>query len=263
MEFPSVSCVVPCHNAAGTLRRAVRSVLAQDHVRDCVLVDDASGDDTRAVANRLAAEDARVRVIGLARNLGQAAARNVGAALAGGDLLVFLDADDEYLPGFFAAAVRRFAADPAVAAIKVGVEIVGMPAHLSLPDDDPRYAAVVNSSASNMMLWKFVFFAAGGFPLGPAFGGELGGEDIALVNAVWANYGMYYLGQRFLRVHDRPGSHLARYLARTRVENGRIVFTADPREVRDGAWQAAVARHRSCAAAARQRIARLLLPAPR
>ena len=76
---PTVSVLIAAYNASRFLRRAVQSALAQTLAPlEVLIVDDASTDDTRVVANALAAEDSRVRILTLPVNSGPAAARNVG-----------------------------------------------------------------------------------------------------------------------------------------------------------------------------------------
>lgn len=88
-----ISAVIPARNAAATLARAVASVHAQTYAQvECIVVDDGSTDDTATLAERLGA-----RVISQPC-AGGAAARNRGAREARGELLAFLDADDEWLP---------------------------------------------------------------------------------------------------------------------------------------------------------------------
>ncbi len=96
---PRVSVIIPAYRTASTLERAVRSVLEQDRQDfEIVIVEDCSGDDTVEVARRLAAEDARIRVIALPQNGGQARALNFGIEVARGEWIATLDADDRYQP---------------------------------------------------------------------------------------------------------------------------------------------------------------------
>ncbi len=92
---PHFSVIIPAFNSAATLARAIESVQTQSWpVHEIIVVDDGSTDGTAAVAHQFG--DA-VRLI-QQKNLGVSAARNAGAAMATGDWLAFLDADDWYAP---------------------------------------------------------------------------------------------------------------------------------------------------------------------
>jgi CDP-glycerol glycerophosphotransferase len=97
---PVVSVVVIGYNDAANLATALRSATRQT-LRDLeiVVVDDASTDDTPAVAARFAARDPRVRVIRLERNSGGCSRpRNTGVDAATGRWVTFLDSDDVLTP---------------------------------------------------------------------------------------------------------------------------------------------------------------------
>lgn len=92
-----VSVVIPAHNSAATLARALDSVVAQTvPPYETIVVDDCSIDETPAVAARYA--DRGVRVVSLKRRGGAAGARNEGVKSARGEIIAFLDSDDEWLP---------------------------------------------------------------------------------------------------------------------------------------------------------------------
>lgn len=94
-----VSVVMPAFNAAATLGRAMRSVLAQTHRElELIVVDDASTDATARVIAEVAAGDRRVVALRQERNAGVAAARNAGLAAASGAYVAFLDSDDWWHP---------------------------------------------------------------------------------------------------------------------------------------------------------------------
>ena len=96
---PRVSVILPAHNAAGSLPAALDSLLVQSLTDfEVLVVDDASKDETAAVAAEYAANDARVHLLTRASNGGAAAARNLGFGRARGKWLALLDADDAYLP---------------------------------------------------------------------------------------------------------------------------------------------------------------------
>ncbi len=112
MQTPAPLLTVVCNvfDDAERLPRAVASALAGWTSADVevVVVDDGSGDDTGRVADRLADDDSRVRVIHLDRNDGTpGAARNVGLDAARGEWVAFVDSDDEYLPGALRRLVDR------------------------------------------------------------------------------------------------------------------------------------------------------------
>jgi O-antigen biosynthesis protein len=106
-----ISVVIPCRDAEPYLAQTIGSVLEQTRVPDEIItVDDGSSDGSLAILRRFeAAEPDRVRVV--PARLGRAArARNLGAHLATGDALMFLDADDVLHPDALAglsAALER------------------------------------------------------------------------------------------------------------------------------------------------------------
>ena len=98
---PALSVVVPCFNAQGTIEGCLRSIL-RSRYRDfeMVVVDDGSDetDATAAIVKSLRDQDARVRYFRLPANRGAAEARNVGAAQAEGEFVLFIDSDAQVLP---------------------------------------------------------------------------------------------------------------------------------------------------------------------
>ncbi|MCB9865335.1 MAG: glycosyltransferase family 2 protein [Phycisphaerales bacterium] len=113
MSGPEVSVIIPAYNAAQFLRRAVESVRAQTYTAwEVLVVDDASSDDTGAVAEALQAElGDRMRYLRQARG-GASVARNAGIAAARGRFLAFLDADDAFLPDKLARQLELFERQP-------------------------------------------------------------------------------------------------------------------------------------------------------
>ncbi len=93
--IPEVSVIMPVHNSEAYLETAARSVLSQDYPSlELILIDDASGDGSRKMIRKLAAQDQRVRTIFLQESLGPAGARNSGIEVAKGQFIAFLDSDD-------------------------------------------------------------------------------------------------------------------------------------------------------------------------
>jgi hypothetical protein len=101
---PRVSVIIPLYNKAQWIRRALDSVLRQTFASlEIIVVDDGSTDESALKLTGY--DDGRLRLITQA-NLGPGAARNRGIAEARGQLLAFLDADDEWLPDYLAESVR-------------------------------------------------------------------------------------------------------------------------------------------------------------
>ena len=97
MADPEVTVIIPAHNSAHTVERAVQSVLGQSfHDFEIILVDDASSDPAVETVESL--DDVRVRIIRRAKNGGTAEARNTGIRESNGTYIALLDADDMWLP---------------------------------------------------------------------------------------------------------------------------------------------------------------------
>jgi hypothetical protein len=98
MSSTLVSVVVPLYNKAPFITRALDSIAAQTYRNfEAIVVDDGSADGSGEIAANYA--DPRFRLICQA-NAGPGAARNRGVREAKGEILAFLDGDDEWLPGF-------------------------------------------------------------------------------------------------------------------------------------------------------------------
>ena len=105
MEEPRVSLVTPCYNSAATIERAMRSVLDQaDAGVEYIVVDGGSSDGTVDVICKYAG---RLAYWVSEPDRGQAHAINKGFARATGQVLGWLNADDELEPGAL-ATVREF-----------------------------------------------------------------------------------------------------------------------------------------------------------
>lgn len=98
-----ISIVVPAFNCAQWLEAAVRSCLEQSMTPlEVIVVDDGSTDATPEVCVTFGSQVRSVRL----QNGGVSRARNIGAKMARGEWLVFLDADDFLLPHALAALLE-------------------------------------------------------------------------------------------------------------------------------------------------------------
>ncbi len=100
-QLPTVSVVIPAYNYEQYVAEALDSVIAQDYpfeLFDVIVVDDSSTDNTAAVASEYATRHPeQIRVV-TQENGGPMTAMNHGVALARGEYVAFLDADDAWLP---------------------------------------------------------------------------------------------------------------------------------------------------------------------
>ena len=98
-EGPEVSVVIPAHGVAPWIGDAISSALDQDVRVQVIVVDDASQDESAAIARSFASGDDRVIVTVNDRTAGVCGARNTGLALAGAPWVLFLDGDDALIEG--------------------------------------------------------------------------------------------------------------------------------------------------------------------
>lgn len=103
--MPEISVVIPLYNKAAFVERCVASIRAQTLADfEVVVVDDGSTDDGLEVFRRACDGDPRFRLLRQA-NGGVSKARNTGIEHARAEVVAFLDADDEWLPGYLEAIV--------------------------------------------------------------------------------------------------------------------------------------------------------------
>ncbi len=99
IESSGVSVIIPSYNAAKTIARAVLSALAEPEVVEVIVVDDASDDDSVALARACDDGHGRLKVLEQAQNQGPSAARNRAIAESRAPWIALLDSDDFFLPG--------------------------------------------------------------------------------------------------------------------------------------------------------------------
>lgn len=173
VDGAAVTVVIPCFNQARFLPGAVASVRGQLHEVECIVVNDGSTDDTAAVASALG-----VRLVEQS-NRGLSEARNAGLAAASRPFVVFLDADDELLPGAIGAGAAALAADASAAAIVGRCQVIdaggnALPAAHSAVDPSKLYEEFLCRNfvwtPGAAMFKRSALEESGGFPpgLGPA-----------------------------------------------------------------------------------------------
>lgn len=123
MSVPRVTVLTTVYNGARYLSEAIESILADGFGDfEYVIVDDGSTDATPQILARAAAGDSRIVLLRHEPNRGIAAATNRGLAVARGEYVARLDADDISLPGRLARQVAVLDARPEVALVSMNYE---------------------------------------------------------------------------------------------------------------------------------------------
>jgi glycosyltransferase involved in cell wall biosynthesis len=98
MSSELVSIVIAAYNAEKYISEAIESCTQQTYKNiEIIIVNDGSKDQTPAIVEEYAKKDARIRIIHQ-ENKGEGATRNVGNAVAKGNFIAVMDADDVMLP---------------------------------------------------------------------------------------------------------------------------------------------------------------------
>ncbi len=110
-----ISVIIPTHNRADVLPRAIKSIQDQTRpVDEIIIVSDGSTDNTDEVVNSFAGRDDRIRLISYHPGHNGNYARNKGLEMATGDFIAFLDDDDEWLPRKTELQMEIFEKEPDV-----------------------------------------------------------------------------------------------------------------------------------------------------
>lgn len=204
---PRLSIIVPAYNNPGDLAECLAALRGEARAdTELMVVDDASTDGTPAVAVAGGA-----RLLRLTENSGPGAARNLGAAHAAGEVLLFVDSDVVVAAGTVQRVLRAFAEDSSPAAL------------FGSYDDEPRAPSLVSryrnllhhfvhqeGSSEAATFWaglgavrRAVFLAVGGFDAARFPRPSI--EDIEL------GYRLRRAGHRIRLDRALQGKHLKRW----------------------------------------------------
>jgi len=93
MNNRKISVIIPAYNEASTIGAIVLKIISLHPDVEIIVVNDGSDDDTAAIA-----KDAGAHVYSHPYNIGNGAAIKSGIRIAGGDILVFMDGDNQHNP---------------------------------------------------------------------------------------------------------------------------------------------------------------------
>lgn len=200
MDFQRrVSVIIPCKDMASTLERAVVSALPE--ASEVLIIDDASTDSTARVAWQLASKHTKVRFVETASlvPLGVVAARNLGISMARYQLLLPLDADDEFVEGGITALADAY--EPGM--FVYGDWYEGDEYHHAPP------IGMINIKNVAQATWLFSrtdWLAVGGYPSKYA----IGAEDYAfLLSLLEAHNRAKYVPKPIYRYNRNPNGRAA------------------------------------------------------
>lgn len=125
MHRPLVTVAIPAYNHAPFIAETIESVLSQSMADfELIIVDDASTDNTAAIAEGYVARDARVRVIRNPRNLGPGGTSEIWLKAAQGQYIATVASDDRFAPGKLAAQCAYLEKHPRDAMVGTGVTFI-------------------------------------------------------------------------------------------------------------------------------------------
>lgn len=103
MQKVKYSVIIPIYNSEKTLRACVDSIINQNYSDfELILVNDGSVDSSVEICYEYARNNRNIVVVDK-DNGGVSSARNAGIEIASGEYLLFVDSDDEVLPGYFSS----------------------------------------------------------------------------------------------------------------------------------------------------------------
>ena len=212
-----ISVVIPVLDGAGTIGEQLRALGEQDAGPELewevVVADNGSTDATVAVAEGLAHLVPALRVVDASARRGPAAARNLGAAAARGDVLAFCDADDVVDQGWLRAMAKASEEHDFVAGgLNFNFRWLGSGLPLSergpvWPPGVGTFGWLAYGLGANMAVSRKAFTEVGGFTE------ELqAGEDLDLSwRLQLAGYPLHYAADALVHKRPRPsGRHKAR-----------------------------------------------------
>lgn len=122
MSVPLVSVLLPVYNGEPYLAAALESILRQDHDRlEVIAIDDGSTDGSLEILRRYQSADDRIAIVSR-ENRGLIATLNEGLAMAKGNLIARMDADDISYPTRFSRQVSLFTEQPDLAISGTGID---------------------------------------------------------------------------------------------------------------------------------------------
>jgi glycosyltransferase involved in cell wall biosynthesis len=242
---PRVSVISAFLNAERFIAEAIESVLAQDFQDfELILIDDGSTRESTEIACAYAARYAPViRYFEHEghRNRGTAASRNLGLAMARGELVAFIDADDVWAPTKLGEQIAIMDARPELGMVcgaarywrswNGGTDVIvptGQMANVVIPPPEAALALYPLGKAaspcpSDLLLRRELVDTLGGFE--ERFTGALQlYEDQAFLTKVYLTAPVYFSDRIWINYREHPDSCIARVARDGRYDEVRLYF---------------------------------------
>jgi len=144
---PTISVLMPVYNAERYVAEAVESILNQTLGDfEFLIIDDGSTDRSLKILQRYAVEDSRIKLISRP-NTGYVVALNELLALARGEFIARMDADDVALPQRFAQQVALLRREPAVVCVGGAQDKIDEAGRVLIHHQDPLHDAEIQRMA--------------------------------------------------------------------------------------------------------------------
>jgi glycosyltransferase involved in cell wall biosynthesis len=252
------SIVMPAFNGEATIAMAIETAIASVEMsrrRVAISVaDDGSTDGTVALVDQIAAgSDVPIVVTRHDLNQGTGAARNTAADAVDAPVLLFLDQDDEYLPGHVETCLGALEQRPAIDALKTR-------ALLDRPVHDDWVEAIDGSLTQNLAVRRYAHRIIGGF-LADRDTAIVGCDDVLYNRLLAEFFRVELIDERTVRFRHHPGNSFDRqYEAKFSRPADQAVPTLTPE--RAASMRSVQTRFEIRRRAVAERVARLPKRAP-
>jgi glycosyltransferase involved in cell wall biosynthesis len=218
MSLQLISVIIPTHNRAGLLPRAIKSVLNQTYSNlELIIVDDGSMDNTAEVVSEI--KDERIKYIRFNDSKGAASARNAGMKEATGDYITFLDDDDEWLADRLRLSLDVFlqTKDYNIGLVytngyiikenKIKIFFDDKRASRIVYEDDQRNKDIFPTSISSPMPQFWLISKSVVNKIGYFDESMRNWEDVDYFVRIAFDYNIYFLNKQLVVIHEQP-THL-------------------------------------------------------
>ena len=155
-----ISIIIPVYNKSEYLDKCFESIFRQDFEGfEVVAVDDGSTDGSGPLCDRWAAKEPRLHVLHT-ENQGVTAARRHGWEESRGRYVMFIDADDEFLPGALRTmhdAIERSGADEVIAPFRTMQGVASPVVYEGFVPVEPLIRDIITSKNRFPVLWSIIF----------------------------------------------------------------------------------------------------------